>query len=738
MNLDGAAFATARLLLRNSGLGRLYAGLKSEQPTGVEIPAGLPRYFALEPSSEREIAIRLRRSQIEAGTASVDVFLWALDGVRREDGPPLEAKRERSIPLALHWVDRRALLIPERLLVRPRRAKPVLIIHNPGNIEEDLHVRAVDCEFSVEAGTPTVSASLKVQGGGLAKIFVTAMPGFGKAAISIEGEAGTRTVEIVEIRPKIPEAPEHPYTAGIDFGTSKSAVFFTRHWAEELTQPVLWPNTTYDPPKLTWWVPSAIHYYAAPATGSQFGWSTPAMTEVVRDMKTRLRTGNLSGRGLPGSRNVSQIVTDFLKHMWNRTVDAIGADAVRTPFGAISPDDILAVLAMPIGETPAAHQEQLERTESAARAAFGPRLAIRMVREPECAAADFLMRGSQWGFVPSNNHVVCVFDCGAGTTDISFVRVSYAGTIPAFHVLCQCGYEFGGNTIDRLLARSLLAKAKQEGKIKDGSRKDSFILEVSGIEREFEMDILLQEVRAAKEELAFPRDANAATTTVRLNPPFDWELTWDLVNAVVKPEMDKMLTAPLNPGDALGAGSVVNVLDQHNLAPHEIRWLCLTGGSVLIPIIVDRLEHFFVQATLVPRRHQLAGISTDPERPLTQNVARGAAAILQVKTPDILGFGVGLKLETGGTSVERADVLQPGSTPGSSAMARPLTLQPYEDGTLYVMTKLPEDSVPRISYVIPLPAAPESGCQLRPLLTFRNTGEATIKLDSNAEDITVA
>ena len=38
--------------------------------------------------------------------------------------------------------DRRPLLIPERLIVRPGRLQPELVIFNPGNIEEEVKLKS--------------------------------------------------------------------------------------------------------------------------------------------------------------------------------------------------------------------------------------------------------------------------------------------------------------------------------------------------------------------------------------------------------------------------------------------------------------------------------------------------------------------------------------------------------------------------------------------------------------------
>ena len=738
--LDSVGAVPVRIQMRNVGKGRLWAGLGPQQEAALTLPAGLT-CFDLMPGKQREFELDLDPVALTQGLSSLYVNLWALDGPRRAEEGPLEAKRKPEIPIRLRWVERRPLLHAERLLARPRRPNPVLRIYNPGNVEEEIVLRAVGCEIIAEAGRRGAELPMTVPENDSVTVTVSAPPGFQNASITVTSQSESRVVEVREIRPMLPDAPDHPYTAGIDFGTSKSAVFFTPHWSQvERTVPVLWDDPR-EAGKKTWFVPSALSYPADRTQKTKFGWNitgTDAM--AVRDMKTKLRLGkpiSLPGRG---EIDAEVVVEDFLGHIWRQTLDSIGRDSKQENGAAIRPTDILVALAMPVGETKEARAEQRQRTEAAAQAAFPLNVQIKMALEPECAAADFLLRGAEWGFVPADGHKACIFDCGAGTTDISVIQVSYSGSRPTFEVLCQSGYEFGGNVIDRLLTEELIEQGKIVGVVKPAVEPGKFITTVIGangvkIETQennaLSLTDLCEYVKSVKENLRFPVSADETPVALPVGDLAGLEITWDLVNSVVKPVMQAMLTGGGKAPAGMGGIPLKTALDENGIGLHEIDWLCITGGSALIPAIVDELERFF-GATLVPPREKLAAISRDSERPLTLNVARGAASILQVQTPTLLGFDVAMRLESGGETMQRPEGLSRGASPGSPPCpVRPLTLQSNREGTLYVTAQFPGEAEPKVIHVERLAAAPDGGKRLFPLFAFTETEQVTLKLDAD-------
>ncbi len=744
--------AICKIRMVNKGKGRLHAGLSRTQSDGILLPTGVPEYFPLGVNEKREITISLDSTKIRNGTPVINVVVWGLDGERDPNGTPLKAKQERNIPIPLRWVQRgliwdpgspgearSPLLIPDRLIVRPGRLKPELAIFNPGNIEEELKLEATTCLLTL--GTDyieTPQLTIKVPPGDAVRVLVSGPGGFERGEIVATDQWGSKTIEVLEKRALLPDVPEKPYTAGIDFGTSKSAVFNVSHWTEEAQAddvepaPIPWNDPQYSPPKEKWYIPSAVQYKGDRAL---FGWDITTNEPAVRNIKTLLRLNpNAVVRHAPYP--AKGVVADFIRNLWARTVDVIGQDYQQTMGVQIEEDQILAVLAMPVGETEEAHEQQKRNTLEAVREALGPSVEIVMVREPECAAADFMIHGAQWGFRPLEGHIACIFECNAGTTDVSFVQISYVDGRPRFQVLCQAGYEFGGNRIDQNLTQILLYK---DGIVVSPNGKCMIGLV------EYTFEDLREEVRAAKkEELVFPQ-GNGNTepaipmSGIFLGPGRQMSLAWTDVNEAVQAMMDGILGIAQFP-EGSGGTPLPEIMARNGLSNTDIQWICLTGGSVLIPEIVDRLAGFFSQAQLVPPRNTLTDISRDPERPLTRNVARGAAAILQVKMPDVLGFDVSLTLkQQDGSAETRSAVLKQGDIPGTKRAFRPLPLQPRQDGVLYVSARMPDDpeGEERNIFVHHLPAS-NWGRYVGAYLQFRATREIELVLGANDPPLTVA
>lgn len=736
--------AICKIRMVNTGKGRLHAGLSRTQPDGVLLPSGVPEYFPLGVNEKREITINLDSTKIRNGTPVINVAVWGLDGERDPDGTPLKAKKERTIPITLRWVHRSPLLIPDRILVRPGRLQPELVIFNPGNIEEELKLNATNCLLTLAPHIDSPQLTIKVPAGDAVRVQVSGAGGFGRGEIVTTGLSGTKTIEVLEKRALLPDLPAKPYTAGIDFGTSKSAVFRVYHWSDEpqaedvKPEAIPWDDPKYNPPQKKWYIPSAVQYRTDRAI---FGWSIPETERnCVRNIKTLLRTNTNPAAQVPHAPySAKLVVADFIRNLWSRTVDIIGQDFEQKMEGArIEEDQILTVLAMPVGKTEDAHEEQKGRTLAAAREALGPNVEIVMVREPECAAADFMMHGKEWGFVPLHDHRACIFDCGAGTTDVSIIQVSYVDGKPKFEVLCQVGYEFGGNRIDQNLTQILLDSegitAPPQGMFNIGSVNYTF-------------EELCDEVRLAKELLVFPQGNGNTEPSIPLSgifpePGRQMALSWKNVNDAVRATMDAILGVAELPPD-IGDTPLTRIMADNGLRNTDIKWLCLTGGSVLIPEIVDRLTGFFTGAKLVPPRPTLPDISNpkiNPDRPLTRNVARGAAAILQVKMPDVLGFDVSVTLKQKDGKVEtRPAVLKQGDTPGTRRPFQPITLQPNQEGLLSVSARMPGDpeGEEHNIFVHHLPAT-NAGRRVGLNLQFLATREIVLVLGANDPPLTVA
>ncbi|WP_238014296.1 Hsp70 family protein [Dactylosporangium sp. AC04546] len=362
---------------------------------------------------------------------------------------------------------------------------------------------------------------------------------------------------------------------GIDFGTANTVV---ARWDDGRAEPVALPG--YDvvrepvPGLLQRVVPSVIGYREVGARlsavlGAGALTLPPDAGTVFRSMKS-----HLSGRVADVPRRVGEhrisgrdAATEFLRGVTALAVLAIGAD------------DLEIVATAPV-ETFDSYRDWLV-TEVGADL---PQARLRVVDEATAAAVGY-------GARMSPGDTFCVFDFGAGTLDVSVVRVrdaDEAGSGAGVRVIAKAGADLGGNHVDALLARHVLERAG--GPPRDPIRHNQVFA------------ALLREAEAAKVALSHTETATVAVPGARpvriARDEFERLLQQQDVLGRVNRTLRRVLDAAA--GRGYPAGDLARVF--------------LVGGTSLVPAVQDLLRLQFEPGVL------------HLDRPL-EAVAVGAAGI---------------------------------------------------------------------------------------------------------------
>ena len=459
------------------------------------------------------------------------------------------------------------------------------------------------------------------------------------------------------------------WTVGIDFGTAKSAVYYTDNWVsveDRTPQPVLWPAGPASEDRNETTTRSAMLFQQGsdvPSCGHHVSMSAGAEGEnqlVVESMKTRLR-GEAADRAiaLPSGSKMQPVglVAEFMRYL----IEEVRAS---DPFRGRMDIDARMVLTLPVMEDLEAFRTQRENTLSAAEVAGLPVPDLLTPSEPECAALDLLhsLRRGDYTFNGKEYHLqdnetILVFDCGAGTTDVAALRVLLSkGKFEAEQV-CAAGYRFGGDTVDDLLLSWLLAQ-----------RADRLSISWSGREPVFEFDDLPQamplhaardECRRLKESLFVkggpegPREFHTDLGTFQLRPAH--------VERLIVPFLESIFTAGIMPDPRLFFRNIEDKLQSMEprladrtrealwremiqtarqrvktleetfrdagLRRGDVTFLFITGGTGQVPTIAARLYDFMGRSSRI--------VVATPED-CTVNVARGAALYYDYRLSGIL------------------------------------------------------------------------------------------------------
>jgi hypothetical protein len=770
--LRGSLEATVVLECHNAGRGLVECRLQDEQPAGLSPAPGQSSAWIVPPQQRVEVAFTVDPSRLEEGAATVAPRLLISDGVGRHRhdfrAPSLEKTwREAAPPLRL---DRMRLgpfhLYQEMLLIRRRDRPRKLLMKNKGQVSLNLTLSVppesgYQLRQATRAGAFTLSLEVQPEGTHETVYVEVAPPGAGRPAAP-----RPFTVLRVEVR-EIPRASrdvllawlpeggrgliEERWVVGIDFGTANTAIYVTDahlYAADPLHEdarprPVKW--TVRAEQRVT--VPSVILY--PPRGLPRFGWNVPAsaVTDddelVIRSLKKRLADPNDSYRHPNGKLlTADRIVTDFVGFLIEQVRQQLFQGEAGDPLG-----DARIVMSLPVHEDPQQHELQMQRTLQAALAAGLRQDQIEFYPEPECAAVDFLRRRHDLGLAVQDGELLCVFDCGAGTTDLCILQVHLSGAEVSFTPKALTGFPLGGDVVDELLTGHMLRTLEEAHALESYVEADGTYKLRGADETVYKRSDLLLSLRDLKEGIPL-RGSPEDTVQWQPGKPASGikpiPITWELIEKLFTPWLEKMLEEGFRAGDLIpdwspehpeGRPMESELTSAHEqiaeagVRPNAVRWLCLTGGSSLMPFLVQRLKQLFPLARPIPDPETLAAQSEETDPPFLLNVVQGAATRPLCRITGTLPVDLFLQLEWGPEdSVQRSrefPVLERGTAPGRTSRQRQFELPAGYSGALRVIARAGEHS--GVLYSLPIersPQAPDSNVQA----TLRYEASRSLKL----------
>ncbi|MCC7494107.1 MAG: hypothetical protein IT204_17240 [Fimbriimonadaceae bacterium] len=478
--------------------------------------------------------------------------------------------------------------------------------------------------------------------------------------------------------------PARAFTVGIDFGTSKTAVA----WVDNrVNQP--------EPQMLEWNRPSGLDPRYLPSAvfddGSgilAFGDAALEEAAVVSDVGVRSHN---SGYWQDERGQQLYVGMKLFLHAANPLglaageLDRVVEEYFHEIFRALqerSPVDLsdcTFVLSVPVLRNEAERAEQERRTIAAAAAAGDffdlEHHQFQVQLEPLCAAVDILdcearraAADPAGGQTLHDHDWLCVFDVGAGTTDICFIQARRRGTAWQFRETPPIGYVWGGDQLDTTLYQELLRQWTSAdhgssgpdigpaGDLPDGARRASgepeavslfevlsdpahrdIPLRFRGAKQDITVSRLLGQVVRFKElhlsETSPPAPADVTTRTPVENLHQDCAGTFSgrplNVQDLIRRQRSEFLE--MQDGGALGFAHQpkLRVKFERHTREHGIRQLdhvCAVGGTTL--------ANGFREALALLRLSEERLLQVDPDlRRL--HVARGAALFprLRVELP---------------------------------------------------------------------------------------------------------
>lgn len=322
------------------------------------------------------------------------------------------------------------------------------------------------------------------------------------------------------------------------------------------------------------------------------------------------------------------LVAGFLRRLFRKVKES--GDFERFVGRGVSAADIRLVLTIPAGTSPAARLETEQiMTRILERLGFAE---VRILVEP--TAVSFLYAAEDPEMIEGKR--ILVFDCGAGTTDVSLLRVQLAQDeeegffFRRFAILGEAGESIGGNLFDVALYDRIVSKLSDGSKEKlrrllwTQQQGSSGQLEPPASfpgRRKLRSQHLLEAIKLTKEELSrcwsqeqpsFPiscPEALADRDLLSLSRP-------ELVGAL-RPFFDKL--------EALCA----KVIRDAQLEDDDIDRVYLVGGSSFLPPIKSLLTRMFGADRVVTDHGRLTSISRGA-------VASASTRIRRVLTVDYI------------------------------------------------------------------------------------------------------
>lgn len=322
------------------------------------------------------------------------------------------------------------------------------------------------------------------------------------------------------------------------------------------------------------------------------------------------------------------LIAGFLRRLFRKTRDS--ADFEKFVGKGVNAEDIRLVLTIPAGTSPTARAET-ERVMKRILERLGF-AEVSILVEP--TAVSFLYAAEDPEMVEGKR--IMVFDCGAGTTDVSLLKVRLARDpvegffFRQFEILGEAGEMIGGNLFDVALYDRLAASLGP--KSKDALRRLLWQQQHGNTghltppedfpgHRKLRSQHLLEAIRATKEELSAQWSSAQASFPVTcpqaLDPNEPLTLDRPTLVKVLRPFFDKL--------DALCA----RVLKGAQLEEDDVDRVYLVGGSSFLPPLKALLTRMFGADRIITDSARLTSISRGA-------VASASTRIRKVLTVDYL------------------------------------------------------------------------------------------------------
>ncbi len=322
------------------------------------------------------------------------------------------------------------------------------------------------------------------------------------------------------------------------------------------------------------------------------------------------------------------LIAGFLRRLFRKTRDS--SDFEKFVGKGVNAQDIRLVLTIPAGTSPAARAEtEKVMKRILERLGFAE---VSILVEP--TAVSFLYAAEDPEMVEGKR--IMVFDCGAGTTDVSLLRVRLARDpeegffFRKFEILGEAGEMIGGNLFDVALYDRLAASLGPHSK--EGLRRLLWQQQHGGTgqleppadfpgTRKLRSQHLLEAIRQTKEDLSAnwssPQASFPVSCPQALDPSEPLVLDRPTLVKALRPFFDKL--------DALCA----RVLKGAQMEEDDVDRVYLVGGSSFLPPLKALLTRMFGADRIVTDSARLTSISRGA-------VASASTRIRKVLTVDYL------------------------------------------------------------------------------------------------------
>ncbi|MDR1559191.1 MAG: hypothetical protein LBS84_05740, partial [Clostridiales bacterium] len=514
------------------------------------------------------------------------------------------------------------------------------------------------------------AGSVKLPPGGGAEIKIELLDNTDKESLntmSIMYQAQEQPVsaEILLMRRKaVSLVPDIIYdkVVAIDFGTRKTVAAYINAAADIERYGVsgtIQPDVKMIPLEkgrvVNYEMPSVIAYTGRETLVGTEAVGSAQTAEVASSMKMQIRNDSILFHkgGTVSARDTREVITDFLKHVKSAVISEIGDG------------DNFYIFTLPVldGDDEDGSMFALQKhvtLDCVRRAGFCPpdedfNYRVSTISEPEAAMCHIVnaIKNNGSGWIGINLHpddIICVFDYGGGTLDISFGRYKLIEGMPSVDTIANIGrysdrehpewgrFDLGGNRLDNNLALAV-CRTLPDGIVLDepeydennnlvsakGFSWDSALL--PGREWELYVDTI---IKGSKEKLSEKWDEIDKAVIekdeyTKSELALDKQTFKDVVFKDLYYAIDAMKDAMKNSG----------------IERDDLKYIFLVGGSSLIKIIKSRLETEFTPAR-VYNAYDFSR-SADYERIKREAiypVVNGAAMSYLTRVTDVFDFDV--------------------------------------------------------------------------------------------------